>query len=107
MSRTDPATVALRYVEACARRDFDSLAPLLAHDVVFHSPWGRVSGSASTVRLLRQLAARFEGAFVRKVFTDGAESCVIHDVNASPMPAMEWVKVEQGRISRVTLLMNG
>jgi len=106
MIRSDPCTVALRYLEACSRGDFDTVVPLLAHDVVLQSPWGRFTGSQAVVKLMIKQAAHYRGAQVRKVFADGAESCVIYDLAFSTVPAVEWVKVEQGRITRLTLLVD-
>lgn len=104
MNRSDPSTVALRYVEACARGDVEAVAPLLAKDVVFQTPWGRIVGAQAMVKWLLKQLAHYRGAQVRKVFTDGAESCVIYNVKTSAAPAVEWVKVEAGRIGRVTVL---
>ena len=41
----DPRTVAIAYIEGCARKDLDAVAPLLAPDVKFEGPGNTVTGA--------------------------------------------------------------
>jgi hypothetical protein len=47
---------------------------------------------------------------VKKVFTDGPDICVIYDfvtdTPAGAVPIVEWLRVEGGRISSVTLVFD-
>jgi hypothetical protein len=47
---------------------------------------------------------------VKKVFTDGPEVCVIYDfvtnTPAGAVPIVEWLRIEGGRITSVTLVFD-
>jgi len=103
----DPKTIAVSYIEACGRGDFDAVAPLLAPDVRFRGPARVIEGAAPYVAVLRQLGTIWAGSTVRKVFADGADVCVVYDfvsdTPAGAVPAVEWVRVEEGKIRSIEL----
>ncbi|HYD43045.1 MAG TPA: nuclear transport factor 2 family protein [Anaeromyxobacter sp.] len=103
----DPRTIAVSYVEACGRRDFDAVAPLLAPDVRVRGPARVIEGAAPYLAVLRQLGAIWAGSTVRKVFADGADACVFYefvsDTPAGAVPMVEWVRVEEGKIRAIEL----
>jgi hypothetical protein len=107
---TDPKTVALSYIEGCARKDFDAVAPLLAPDVRFDGPGNTVTGVDSYLAVLKRIGPIWARSDVKKVFTDGPDICVIYDfvtdTPAGAVPTVEWLRVEEGRIKRVTLFFD-
>ncbi|NUP05994.1 MAG: nuclear transport factor 2 family protein [Polyangiaceae bacterium] len=106
----DPKTVALSYIEACGRRDFDAVVPLLSPDIRFVGPGNTLAGAAPYVAVLRQIGSVWMRSDVKKVFADGPDVCVIYDfvtdTPAGAVPIMEWLRVERGRITSVTLLFD-
>lgn len=106
----DPKEVALAYIEACGRQDFDTVAPLLAPDLKFDGPGGKLTGATPYLAVLRRIGAVWVKSNVRKVFTDGPEVCVIYDfvtdTPAGAVPIVEWLRVEGGRIASVTLFFD-
>ena len=103
----DSKTIAVAYIEACGRGDFDAVAPLLAPDVRFRGPAAVIEGAGPYLAVLRRLGTIWAGSKVRKAFADGADACVIYDfvsdTPAGAVPAVEWVRVEDGRIRSIEL----
>ena len=106
----DPKTIALAYIDACGRRDLDTVAPLLAEDMKFMGPGNTVTGAAPYLAVLRRLGPIWVRSDVKKVFTDGADVCVIYDlVTDSPagaVPIVEWLHIEGDRIATVMLFFD-
>jgi len=104
---TDPKSIALAYIDACGRKDLDTVASLLAPDMHFVGPGNTVNGSEPYLAVLRRLGPVWKSSDVKKVFTDGPEVCVIYDfVTSTPagsVPIVEWLRVEEGRIVSVKL----
>ena len=106
----DPKTIATTYVEACGRKDLDSVAPLLHPDMRFGGPGNSSTGAAAYLAILRRLGAVWVRSDVRHVFADGPDVCVIYDfvtdTPAGAVPIVEWLRVEDGRIASVTLIFD-
>jgi hypothetical protein len=106
----DPRTIAIAYIEGCARKDLESVAPLLAPDVKFEGPGNAVTGADPYLAVLRRIGLVWLRSDVKKVFTDGSDVCVIYDlVTDSPagaVPTVEWLRVEDGRIKGVKLFFD-
>ncbi|HJW75707.1 MAG: hypothetical protein A2V77_12940 [Anaeromyxobacter sp. RBG_16_69_14] len=106
---TDPKSIALAYIDACGRKDLDAVAPLLAQDMRFVGPGNTLTGSKPYLAVLRRLGPVWERSDVKKVFTDGADVCVIYDFvtpTAGSVPIVEWLRVAGGRIVSVTLFFD-
>lgn len=105
---TDPKRVALSYLEAMGRKDFEAFGALLAPGVVFEGPQTRLEGADAVVGAYRRLSAMLLRNEVRKVFVDGQEICVIYDfvtdTEVGAVPTMEWLELEQGKIRSIFLL---
>jgi len=103
----DPKTIALAYIESCGRKEFDAVAPLLAPDVHFRGPARVIEGAGPYLAVLRQLGTIWAGSTVRKTFADGADVCVVYDfisdTPAGAVPAVEWVRVDDGKIRSIEL----
>lgn len=107
---THPERIALAYIEACGRNDFDAVAPLLAPDLTFTSPGNALVGAAPYLAVLRRIGAVWVRSDVKKVFTDGPDVCVIYDfvtdTPAGAVPLVEWLRIENGRIASITLFFD-
>ena len=106
----DPKTVALSYIEACARKDWDATFRLLAPDVEFIGPGRSVKGAEPYLAVLRRIGSVWVRSDVKKVFVDGPDVCVIYDfvtdTAAGSVPTVEWLLVDGGRIARVVLFFD-
>ena len=106
----DPKQIALAYIDACGRKDLDAVAPLLAPGVRFLSPGNDVSGAAPYLAVLRRLGPVWLRSDVKQVFADGPEVCVIYDfvtdTPAGAVPLVEWLRVEEGRITSIRLFFD-
>ena len=102
--------VALEYIEACGRKDYDIVGRLLSPSVNFVGPGNAVTGAAPYLAVLRRLGPVWKRSDVKKVFVDGDEVCVIYDfvtdTPAGAVPIVEWLRVEDGRIASVTLFFD-
>lgn len=103
----DPKSIALAYIGACGRKDLDAVAPLLAPDIHFTGPSGIIDGATPYLATLRRIGVVWVGSDVRKVFADGNDICVIYDLvtdtPAGAVPAVEWLRIEDGHIRSVNL----
>lgn len=106
----DPKSIALAYIEACGRKEFDKVAELLAPDMKFVGPGNAWSGAAPYLAVLRRIGAVWVRSDVKKVFVDGPDVCVVYDfvtdTPAGAVPIVEWLHVEGVRIASVTLIFD-
>ena len=102
--------VALEYIEACGRKDYDTVSQLLSPSLTFVGPGNALTGAAQYLAVLRRLGPVWKRSDVKKVFVDGDEVCVIYDfvtdTPAGAVPLVEWLRVEDGRIASVTLFFD-
>ena len=102
--------VALEYIEACGRKDYDTVSQLLSPSLTFVGPGNALTGAAQYLAVLRRLGPVWKRSDVKKVFVDGDEVCVIYDfvtdTPAGAVPIVEWLRVEDGRIASVMLFFD-
>ncbi len=102
--------VALEYIEACGRKDYDTVNRLLSPSVTFVGPGNTLSGAAQYLAVLRRLGPVWSGSDVKKVFVDGDEVCVIYDfvtnTSAGAVPIVEWLRVKHDQIVSVALFFD-
>jgi len=101
---TDAAAAAATYFDAWRARDFTRLRSVLADDVDFAGPLGRVKGGDDCLRSLQGLAQIMTGLEVRRVFHDGSEVLTWYDLAtsvAATVPVANWMRVEDGKITRI------
>lgn len=102
--------VALEYIEACGRKDYDTVGRLLAPSMTFVGPGNALTGAAPYLAVLRRLGLVWVTSDVKKVFVDGDEVCVIYDfVTDTPsgaVPIVEWLRIENGKVASVTLFFD-
>jgi len=100
----DAAAAAATYFDAWTARDFTLLRSVLADDVDFAGPLGRVKGRDGCLRGLQGMAQIMTGLEVRKVFHDGPEVLTWYDLATSvaeTVPVANWMHVEDGKITQI------
>jgi ketosteroid isomerase-like protein len=104
---TDRKKLALAYLEAVAKQQYDQVAGFLAPDLRFRGPAMTYTSAGDFVGALKRLAAIHVRNDIKRVFVDGDHVCVIYDfvtdTTAGALPAVEWLQFEGGRISSVDL----
>ena len=102
--------VALEYIDACGRKDYDTVSRLLSASMTFAGPGNALTGAAPYLAVLRRLGPVWSRSDVKKVFVDGDEVCVIYDfvtdTPAGAVPIVEWLRVEGGKIASVALFFD-
>lgn len=103
-------TVALAYIEACGRKDWDAVTAALDGQVQFSGPGNAVTGAGPYLAVLQRIAPVWVRSDVKKVLTDGPDVCVLYDfvtdTPAGAVPIVEWLSVEQGKIKSIRLLFD-
>jgi hypothetical protein len=106
--KNDPKTVALAYLEAMGRKDFDAVSSLLAPDVVFKGPAATLSGAQEVSGAYKRFAPVLLRNELKRIFVDGNEVCLIYDfVTDTPsgaVPTVEWIRIENGKVSSIWLV---
>jgi ketosteroid isomerase-like protein len=106
----EPKNIALAYIEACGRKDLDAVDALLAPDMKFVGPGSALTGAAPYLAVLQRIGPVWVRSDLKKVFVDGPEVCVIYDfvtdTPAGAVPIVEWLRIEGGRITSVTLVFD-
>lgn len=106
----DAKQVAIEYIEACGRKDYDTLSRLLAPTMTFVGPGNALTGAAPYLAVLRRLGPVWVRSEVKKVFVDGDEICVIYDfvteTPAGAVPIVEWLRIENGQVASATLFFD-
>jgi ketosteroid isomerase-like protein len=105
--KNEPREIALTYISACASKDLDTVASILAPDIQFVGPGSSLTGAEPYLAVIRRLGPVWERSDVKRVFADGPEVCVIYDfvtnTSAGAVPIVEWLRIEGGKIASVTL----
>jgi hypothetical protein len=101
--------VALEYIEACGRKDYDTVSRLLSPSMTFVGPGNALTGAAPYLAVFQRLGPVWSRSDVKKVFVDGDEVVVIYDfvtdTPAGAVPIVEWLRVEDGQIASVILIL--
>ncbi len=108
--KSDPKSIALSYIDACGRKDLDTVATLLAPDLEFVGVSRTVRGADAYLGVLRGLAPIWVRSDVKKAFADENDVCVIYDfvtdTAAGAVPCVEWLRIEAGRIRSARLIFD-
>jgi ketosteroid isomerase-like protein len=103
-------SVALAYIDAVGRRDFDRIVELLHPDVEFVTAGPPIRGQQAFVAALRRLAPILVRTDVRATIADGNEVAVFYDfVSDTPAGAIqtiEWITTVEGRIRTSRLIFD-
>jgi len=102
--------LALDYIEAVGRHEFDRVESLLDPNVEFEMAGRQVTGAAAYVSSLRKLAPIIVRNDIRSTVVDGDEAAVFYDfVTDTPVgavPSAEWLKIDGGKIKRIRLVFH-
>ena len=107
MTKTDRRTLALEYLEAAGKQDYDRVEQLLRSDVRFKGPAMTRTSAHEFIGALKRLSAIHVRNDVRRVFVDGDDVCVIYDLvtdtTVGALPAIEWLRFDGERIGAIDL----
>ena len=107
MKTQKPQDIALEYINALGKHDYDAIAKLLAPDAVLVGPAATRTGVPEILGALKRLAAIHVRSDVRKVFADGDDVCIIYDfvtdTPAGAVATIEWLKIDNGLIRSTNL----
>jgi len=103
----DRKKLALEYLDAVSKQQYDKVAELLAPDLHFRGPATTRTSAQDFVGALKRLGAIHVRTDVKRVFADGDEVCVIYDfvtdTTAGALPTIEWLRFDGGRIRAIDL----
>jgi hypothetical protein len=103
----DRKTLALEYLDAVAKQEFDRVEELLAADLRFRGPAMTRSSAEEVIAALKRLSAIHVRNDVKRVFVDGDDVCVIYDfvtdTTAGALPTIEWLRFDGARIRSIDL----
>jgi hypothetical protein len=104
-------TLALDYLDAVGKKDFERVAALLAPDLKFVGPTVTRTSARDVIAALTRLGAIHVRNEPTRVFVDGRDVCVIYDfvtdTPAGALPTIEWLHFEGDRISTIHLYYDG
>ncbi len=104
---TDRKTLALEYLTAVGKQQYDKLRALLAPDLQFRGPAKTRTSAEDYLGALKRLGAIHVRNDIKRVFVDGDEVCVIYDfvtdTTAGALPTIEWLRFDGGRIRSIDL----
>ena len=106
----DIKDLAKRYIDAAGRKDYETVASLLAPDVVFKGAAFETHGSDEFIAPFKRMAPVWVRSEIRNVFADGEQACVIYDfvtdTDAGSVPCIELITFRDERIARVELFFD-
>ena len=104
---TDRKAIALAYLDAVAKQQYDRLETLLAPDLLFKGPALTRTTAADYIGALKRLGVIHRRSDVRRVFAEGDEACLIYDfvtdTAAGAVPIIEWLHFDGDRIRAIDL----
>jgi len=104
---TDRKTLALAYLDAVAKQQYDRVEALLTPDLKFKGPAMTRTSAQDFLTALKRLAVIHLRNDVKRVFVDGDDVCVIYDfvtdTTAGALPTIEWLSFDGGRIRAINL----
>ncbi len=101
-----PEAIALAYLDGVGKKELARLEALVAPEIRFVGPATTIEGVADLLAAFRRIGAVHVRNDIKRLWSDGNEVCVIYDFvtdTAGALPAIEWLKIEGGRIRSVNL----
>jgi ketosteroid isomerase-like protein len=99
--------LALAYLDAVGRKDFNKVEALLDPNVRAQGPVAKWSTAAELIASLKRVGAIHVRNEPERVFEEGDEVLVIYRfVTDSPLgafPTIEWLRFKEGRICQINL----
>lgn len=112
MPSESPAEVVDRYLDAIMRRDDETLRGCLADSGFrYHSPIATYEDPAAFVHFVTMTGGILQRILRRRRFTEGGDVCdwlvfVTQLSERVETPAVQWARVEEGRIHSIELLFD-
>jgi ketosteroid isomerase-like protein len=107
---TEPRALALAYIDAVGRRDFEGVAQLLHPDAEFLTSGPALRGVAAFVGALRRLGPILVRNDVRATIADGNDVAVFYDfvtdTPAGAVQTIEWITTADGRVRTSRLIFD-
>jgi ketosteroid isomerase-like protein len=104
---TDRKALALAYLDAVGKQQYDRVEALLAPDLKFKGPAVTRTSAQDFLGALKRLAVIHLRNDVKRVFVDGDDVCVIYDfvtdTTAGALATIEWLSFDGGRIRAINL----
>jgi hypothetical protein len=108
--KNDPRALAVTYLEAVGRKQFDRVAELLHPNVEFLTSARAIRGVPAYVDVLRRLAPIIVRNDVHTTIVDGNDVAVLYDfvtdTPAGKVPTIEWITVDEGLIRTSRLIFH-
>lgn len=105
----DPGQIAATYFAAWKAKDFHTLRSILADDVTFDGPLGKLRGMSDVAAGLERLAEITSDITIHKRFIDGEDVLTwfdLHTTIAPPVPVANWSHIEDGKITRIAVVFD-
>lgn len=115
MTTSAPVDVAVAFIEAFGTGDTDTIAGLVADDIVFKSPRVQLSGSHDVLAAMSEFAQvvegveGVEGVDIVAALGDEEKAVVVHDMRTAPfgtMRAVDYLVIRDGKIQSDNLVFD-
>jgi hypothetical protein len=100
----DAQATARTYFTAWLAGDFDQLRSILDDQATFRGPLGTADNGDECLAGLQGMAKMITGINILKMASDGPDVLTwydLHTASASPTPTVNWMHVEDGKITRI------
>ncbi len=102
---TDRTTLALAYLDAVGKQQYDRVEALLSPDLKFKGPAMTRTSAQDFLSALKRLAVIHLRNEVKRAFVDGDEVCVIYDfvtdTTAGALATIEWLTFDGDKIRAI------
>jgi ketosteroid isomerase-like protein len=106
---SQPADIAVAYLEAFGSRDMTAAAGYIAGDIEFESPRGKLAGAASYLAAVGEFAQAVHGVDIIAVLGDDDRAMVMYDMKTGPfgtLRAADYFVVRDGKITSDLLVFD-
>lgn len=103
-SQDGPRALAETYYDAWMAHDFDRLRGVLADDATFRGPLGSADSGDECLAGLQGMSRMMSGIEIVRMLVDGPDVITWYDLltaDAPPIPTINWMRIEHGRIAKI------
>ena len=98
----------MEFLESCERKDFKSARSYVSDNMSYVGPTGMGSFDKAEPYLKYLEHLDLPKSDINKVFVDGTDVCILHELNFERLPApmfvCTWYHVEDGKISSIKVV---
>lgn len=101
--------VSLAYYQAWTAKDFESAMTFIADDIVCETPGGELGGAEEFRAFMEPFTRIITRAELIASFGDEETALLMYDTDTVPVPhapGAEFHQVEQGKITRITIIFD-